>query len=183
MLSLALLAMIRNNSYLVHVDYCSKQPGKKHCMTHKMFTLSMIEDLMEKAADLTTVELPRFQKIPSLSTPVCKRERAAITKAQDKRQRLDPNIDFDNTFFADYAHRLTDPQAFHVSSTTTGKSRGACIYCVHLFNKKKHEGIAQEWHKAVKRTVSVCTYCSSIDPSNRTHYLCKDHFATFHGAK
>ena len=107
----------------------------------------MIEDLMEKAADLTTVELPRFQKIPSLSTPVRKRERAAITKAQEKRQRLDPNIDFDNTFFADYAHRLTDPQAFHSSSTTTGKSRGACIYCVHLFHKKNMKGLLKNGTK------------------------------------
>eukprot|EP00957_Ditylum_brightwellii_P182467 13900146-Ditylum_brightwellii.AAC.1 len=61
--------MTRNNSYLVRIDHCTKKHGKRNCMTHKMFTLCMIEDLMEKAADLTIVELPRFQKIPSLSTP------------------------------------------------------------------------------------------------------------------
>eukprot|EP00957_Ditylum_brightwellii_P059697 4532524-Ditylum_brightwellii.AAC.1 len=72
-----MLAMIRNNSYLVHVDHYTKKYGKKKCMSHKMFTLCMIEDLMEKANNLTTVELPRFQNTPSLSTPVFKRGEAA----------------------------------------------------------------------------------------------------------
>eukprot|EP00957_Ditylum_brightwellii_P197686 15060428-Ditylum_brightwellii.AAC.1 len=138
---------------------------------------------MEKVADLTTLEFPSFWNIPSLSAPVLKRGRAASTNVQEKCQRLNSSIYFGNTFFADYVHILMDPQAFHVGSTTTGKSRGAYIYCVHLFQKKKHEGIAKEWHKAVKRVVNVYAYCSSIDPSNRTQYLCKDHFDTFHGAK
>eukprot|EP00957_Ditylum_brightwellii_P129371 9868824-Ditylum_brightwellii.AAC.1 len=68
---------------------------------------------MEKAADLTSVELPRFQNIPSLSTPVLKRGRAARTTVQEKCKRLYSDIDFDNTFFADYAHRLIEPQAFN----------------------------------------------------------------------
>eukprot|EP00957_Ditylum_brightwellii_P069475 5275713-Ditylum_brightwellii.AAC.1 len=58
--------MIRNNSYLVHVYHYTKKHGKRNCMTHKVFTLSMIEDFMGKAADLTTVELPRFHHCPLL---------------------------------------------------------------------------------------------------------------------
>eukprot|EP00957_Ditylum_brightwellii_P045221 3427725-Ditylum_brightwellii.AAC.1 len=61
--------MIRHNSYFVHVDHYTKKHDKRNCMTHKMFAFCMIEDLMGKAADLTTVELPIFQNISSLSTP------------------------------------------------------------------------------------------------------------------
>eukprot|EP00957_Ditylum_brightwellii_P108963 8312095-Ditylum_brightwellii.AAC.1 len=111
--------MIRNNSYLVHVDHYTKKYDKKKCMSHKMFTLCMIENLMENATDLTIVELPGFQNIPSLSTPVLKRGRAASNNVQEKRKRFCPDIDFDNTLFADYAHRLTESQAFHVVLTTT----------------------------------------------------------------
>eukprot|EP00957_Ditylum_brightwellii_P047395 3599906-Ditylum_brightwellii.AAC.1 len=59
-----------------------------------------------------------------------------------------------------------------------------CMYLLYaLVLEEKRKGIAQEWHKAAKRIVNVCAYCSSIDSFNRTHYLCKDHFVTFHGAK
>eukprot|EP00957_Ditylum_brightwellii_P150973 11495837-Ditylum_brightwellii.AAC.1 len=136
-----------------------------------MFTLCIIEDLMGKAVDLTTVELSRVQTIPLLSTPVLERRRPASTNIQEKHKRHCSDISFDNTF-ADYTHILTEPQAFHLGSTTTDKPRGVCIYCVHLFQKNKYKGM-----------VNVCAYCSSIDPSNMTHYLCKDHFATFHGTK
>eukprot|EP00957_Ditylum_brightwellii_P078103 5937700-Ditylum_brightwellii.AAC.1 len=121
-------------------------------MSHTIFTLCMIEDLMGETDDLIIVELPKFQNIPSLSTPVLKRGRTASINVQEKRKRLCSDIDFDNTIFADYAHRLKEPQAFYVGSTTTDKSRGAYCFCMHLFQKKKHEGIAQKWHKAVKRT-------------------------------
>eukprot|EP00957_Ditylum_brightwellii_P117786 8985746-Ditylum_brightwellii.AAC.1 len=122
---------------------------------------------MEKSADLTTVELPRVHTVPSLSTPVLKRGRSAITNMQEKRARFCSDNNGDSTFFADYAQKLTKPQAFHVGSMTT---------------EEKHEGIAQEWHRAVKKTVNVCAYCSSIDLSNRAYYLCTDQFDTFYGA-
>eukprot|EP00957_Ditylum_brightwellii_P145366 11070207-Ditylum_brightwellii.AAC.1 len=59
------LSMIRNNYYIVHQHYY----GKKNCMTLKNFTLSMIEDLVEKASALTArwhTRIPMSPRLPPL---------------------------------------------------------------------------------------------------------------------
>eukprot|EP00957_Ditylum_brightwellii_P108292 8261618-Ditylum_brightwellii.AAC.2 len=76
---------------------------------------------MGKAADLTTIELSRVQTVPSLSTPVLKRGRATSTNMQEKCKRFCSDNNFNSTFFTDYAHRLTEPQAFHAGSATVNQ--------------------------------------------------------------
>eukprot|EP00957_Ditylum_brightwellii_P136303 10395011-Ditylum_brightwellii.AAC.1 len=58
-----MLAIIRNNCYAVHQDFCSsKKDG------HKLFTLSLTEDLVNKAYVLIVQYLARIPTTPRLQT-------------------------------------------------------------------------------------------------------------------
>eukprot|EP00957_Ditylum_brightwellii_P189900 14456903-Ditylum_brightwellii.AAC.1 len=60
---LHILAIIRNNCYVIHKEkYGPKRDG------HKLFTLSLIEDLLEKATALAAQESPRIPSSPIFKT-------------------------------------------------------------------------------------------------------------------
>ena len=60
---LQILAMIRNNCYVVHLDhYGPKKDG------HKLFTLSFIQALIDQAIALSVQESPRIPSTPRLHT-------------------------------------------------------------------------------------------------------------------
>eukprot|EP00957_Ditylum_brightwellii_P180956 13786214-Ditylum_brightwellii.AAC.1 len=58
-----MLAIIRNSHCVIHIyKYGPKKDG------HKLFTLSLIEDLAAKAAALTVQNSPRITSTPILQT-------------------------------------------------------------------------------------------------------------------
>eukprot|EP00957_Ditylum_brightwellii_P076467 5811603-Ditylum_brightwellii.AAC.1 len=62
-MSVQILAIIRNNCYVVHLDHYS--PKKN---SHEWFTLTIIQDLIDKASALTEQESPRIPATPRLHT-------------------------------------------------------------------------------------------------------------------
>eukprot|EP00957_Ditylum_brightwellii_P158483 12063435-Ditylum_brightwellii.AAC.1 len=60
---LQILAMIRNNCYVIHLDhYGPKKDG------HKPFTISFIQALIDQANALSVQEYPRIPRAPRLHT-------------------------------------------------------------------------------------------------------------------
>eukprot|EP00957_Ditylum_brightwellii_P004779 364348-Ditylum_brightwellii.AAC.1 len=183
------LSMIRNNCYIVHQDY----HGKKNCMIHKNFTLTMIEDLIEKASALTAgwhTQIPTSPRRPTeyvttaqlsqRSTSQTKQIKAACSTVSQNRHTKNYQPNEEKSLIDEYPHRFEQPRNIHVPSLYPAKARGVCIYCMHLYNEKKKKCPSVDWHKTVKRTILVCVYCSEIDDNNRTHFLCKICVSSFH---
>eukprot|EP00957_Ditylum_brightwellii_P198653 15140694-Ditylum_brightwellii.AAC.2 len=104
-----ILAMIRNNCYVAHSD--SYSPTKS--MTHKMFTLYLIEDLINKGDTLkkeVSARIPRLQSLPTAYPSTA----LLLSTSPSKRKFLLPNSDLKKTFFDVYSHCFQGPTASHV---------------------------------------------------------------------
>ena len=180
-----ILAIIRNNCFIVNREFY----GSKRSDAHKCFTLSMIEDLVEKASTLSLDEIPRIPSsssllsaYPTVASQVSpSRHQVTVSTSQShKQQRLLPNSNLEIEFLHEYSHRFALPKVNHVAASNLTKRRGVCLYCTYLYRKNIKIGQASTYKKTVKRTLNICVYCTAIDPAKRTHFLCKHHFDDFH---
>ena len=186
---LQILAMIRNNCYVVHLDhYGPKKDG------HKLFTLSFIQALIDQAIALSVQESPRIPSTPRLhtaypttpsqvSSPPLNNQLTVSASASPKRPRLGRNSNLQLEFIDAYPHCFQEPHHVHMPSTIPIKVKGVCIYCSYLFRKNVKDGNMKSYNKSVKRATKICAYYTDLDKSKRTHFLCKDHFDCFHSTK
>ena len=173
-----ILSIIRSNAYI-----CYKQYFQKNAISHKQFTLNMIDVLMQKSLQTnemvqgaqTTPEPLHIQySTPPSRTKTAKERILEIElnhgndeRSQKKqRNRLSKYIGLDS-----FPLRLDLPKSLHRRVKGKVHSRSSCVYCAMLYKQKENDG-TEIWWKSVKRTNQMCYYCNE--------YLCRDHFDLFH---
>ena len=173
-----LLSIIRNNSFLV-----MKAQFKGTKVTHKEFTLQIIDELMsraEKYSDQTRTEFFSSPAASSLTeearTPDYKSTaEETLQSKMIKRKRVTKSLvesKGDNWLSEKFPRRLHPPKSKHIRYIPKGATRSACVYCSIQFARKKEKDPKLEYQKEVKRTRHICSYCQE--------YLCKNHFDVFH---
>eukprot|EP00957_Ditylum_brightwellii_P023743 1791399-Ditylum_brightwellii.AAC.1 len=188
-ITIQILPIIRNNCYVVHLDhYGPKKNG------HKWFTLTIIQDFVDRASALAEQKSPRIPATPRLHTvcpftsslvpsPPLNNKVTKSTSVSPKRTKLLQNSNLQLEFLNEYSHGFQEPHNLHMPSTNPTKVKGVCIYCSYLFRKNARNGNTASYNKDVKRTTKIFTYCTAIDTAKMTHFLCKDHFHCFHSTK
>ena len=173
-----LLSIIRNNSFLV-----MKAQFKGTKVTHKEFTLQIIDELMiraEKYSDQTRTDFFPSPAASSLTeearTPDYKSTaEETLQSKMIKRKRVTKSLvesKGDNWLSEKFPRRLHPPKSKHIRYIPKGATRSACVYCSIQFAREKEKDPKLEYQKEVKRTRHICSYCQE--------YLCKNHFDVFH---
>ena len=169
-----LLAIIRSNSYIVH-----RSVKKDKALSHKKFTLEMIESLMNTAQHHYINPRSTPKSSPESSTEK-KRSLPPLTPRQFARTKKNSTME---SLLVKYPHRKYLPRVAHQRIQSEGKKSGSCVWCAQLYCIKRTEGVEVNWQKMVKRTTMVCGYCCSFENENKVCFLCEDHFDVFHDTK
>ena len=162
---LQIVSMVRCNAMVVHKDHCIKNKLKQ--VTHKDFTLSMIEVLLKNAKRHSA----SCGKQSSSVFP----ERHSLAKPNVKKRR---HLCLD-TFNEAWPIRF---QPNHQRLPVEGTTRGTCIECCKnkLLEKKEGEVDKIQWSKGMGRTGYACFECTQANADGTTCFLCKDCFKEFH---
>ena len=161
---LQIVSMVRCNAITVYKDHCTKNKQKK--LSHKDFTLSMIDVLLKKAKRHSSIcgKRTAFTENHPLTKPNVKKRRHLCLDSFDEAWpiRLQPN---------------------HQRLPVKGTIRGSCIQCCKKKLLDKKRGIVDEiqWSKGMGRTGYACFECTQANPDDTTCFLCKECFKQFHG--
>ena len=165
---LQVLSIIRTNSYIVHSSI-----KKKEALSHKKFTLGMIEALLNNAHHHRNTSHCRTSSLPKRS-PVSDLDRRKVTK----RARTKKSVSREE-MLSKYPQRKAEPRSAHKRMRTKIKRTPSCVWCSQLFSEKKALGSIVKWDKEVKRTPMYCVQCSIASGGIQT-FLCDAHFDHFH---
>ena len=168
---LQLMSIMRNNSYIVYSHHY-----KKNAISHKAFTLEMIDTLMQNA------EFHKNEYSPTSTSPNTRQARRQFTlSSASPKQKRQPIIASEDDILANFDCRKNGSREDH--QPVSGK-RGACVWCCILYNRLKEKGENVDWDKFVKRTRKCCGHCTRFSKQGEENpcYLCKEHFTTFHEA-
>lgn len=186
-----LMSIIRNNSYIVY-----KSHFKKEAQTHKDFSFEMINCLMKNLHKqcVPYISSNLQNSSPETLSPAadCQVSTRSSTKEnnkllkqrkdyqplrqqrEDKSKKSETMTDVLNRF----PSRTSMPLNKRIRAAT--QSRGSCIMCTVEYYEKKAMNKRAKWNCEVKRTSSVCSYCTKNSGNDTTCYFCKDHFRSFH---
>ena len=166
------MSVIRSSSYIVYKSF-----HEKAAMSHKKFTLKIIEYLMAQAYE---TYIP-FDPSKSFSAVISKSRKPqsspAPKPASVKRPRFRKVIG-PSDLLAKFPERCLKPRSKHLP--VKAEKRGGCIMCAAIFYGEKKAGTELTWDREVKRTSKICGYCSAKSTNSDTYYLCKEHFIVFH---
>ena len=189
-----ILSIIRNNSYIVHRHLMGSKSR-----SHKMFTYEVIDFLMHQAHD-SDAEIDQSR---SSSSPESQEDREdsrtrQVSRSRNSIMQHNAQVNKNRLYIplitgkrkrisckhstrdlqAKFPFRTHRPLVDHVR-TSVGK-RGGCVVCTMLYYENLKRGEHVEWDREVKRTSSVCSYCSGNGDAYEPCFLCKDHFRTWH---
>ena len=171
-----LLSIIRNNMFIVYREFF-----KKEAESHKKFTIQVISCLMKKAHEHAEQANSRADNSNSpRSITIQKSKTSGSPKAHKRAQPIfcDRQSMLDN-----YTQRKTPPLEAHTRVKSNTGARGGCVWCAMQWKEKRAAGTSvKPWDESVKRTSMVCAFCSAQSRTMKNVFLCKEHFAAFHGA-
>ena len=187
---LQILSIIRNNSFIVH-----RHLKKDKAFSHKKFTYEIIEFLMRQAHQLyskPSSHNTRKQKTNEVSTKTGVNRATGKSNAKKKRSF---NMESTSLLYTPKRNRILEkhtveciskrfPNRFHLPLTKHIKGkvdkRGGCVMCTMQYYDGKKSGSVLEWDREVRRTATVCLFCSGNDDVFEPCYLCKEHYDKFH---
>ena len=177
---LQILSIVRNNAFIVYKELVKGKP-----MSHKKFTLEMIECLMKKAHTGKDQDTPRLTPARQLQfpKPSPKSSPKSPPKAkQIKRGKMKEDTTLE-ALLEKYPCRLAQPREAHARVQLDYEKPGVCVVCSVNYLQKKEAGEKVNYQKYVKRTGKVCGWCNKILAQKSAVFLCKDHFDVFHDAE
>ena len=198
---LQIVSMIRCNCYLVYKSkYRNRPRSKANVLSHKQFTLAMVDELLKKAehyhrqkdfhlsASAGTTTSSSTTNITTKTTPLARRSitmiptsihhacSSSISAASSMSSLPDTSSTasaFFTSRFEKQKHRRV--RMSHTHNKETGKRKRlnkVCRYCSDMYLAQKKSDASASWDRSVKRTEMGCEECGV--------FLCAHHFYLWH---
>ena len=154
---------------------------KKEADPHKKFTIQVVSILMKRAHSCAQQTNEQTSNSPRRSISTQRRTESGSSPKPSTRHRL--KFSDRKSMLDNYPKRKTPPLEAHTRVKSKTGTRGGCVWCALLWKEKKLKGeTVKAWNDNVKRTSMVCAFCSAQSKTMDSPFLCKEHFAAFHGA-
>ena len=160
---------------------------KKEANGDKQFTIQIVGILIAKAHSCARQTNKQISNSHSKEISNPPRSISAKTKTDSGSAKPStngrPKYSDHKSMLDNYIQREPPPLKAHTRVKSKTGKRGECVWCALLWKEKELKGeTVKAWNDDVKRTLMVCAFCTAQCKTMDNVFLCREHFAAFHGA-